>query len=260
MSPSSILSLLPLAIKNKDVILAEHYISAAAVAMLVYDYLLTVGDEIRYIWKPPTTNVKVFYLLLRYGVVIAEIMCCQALSGLVIDMTHTVGIYLSVLMPRLNYPLAQLLLDTDYSVDRRKPVPCDGQLVYTLWDHRKAILRTLYTAYAISVCASVAFVFISIKQLLPNTIYDPYIFHMCLIKGRSPYWIGIWISQASFDIFLFILTICNAANRPRRANVKLITDLRRDGCIFYLALFGKHCFYIGGHVFPILTHSKVDAL
>jgi hypothetical protein len=93
--------------------------------MLVYDYLLTVGDEIRYIWKPPTTNVKVFYLLLRYGVVIAEIMCCQgksllrsagvrihiasiALSGLVIDMTHTVGIYLSALMPRLNYPLAQV--------------------------------------------------------------------------------------------------------------------------------------------------------
>jgi hypothetical protein len=38
--------------------------------------------------------------------------------------------------------------------------------VYTLWDHRKAILRTLYVAYFLSVCASIAFVFISIKQLL----------------------------------------------------------------------------------------------
>lgn len=40
--------------------------------------------------------------------------------------------------------------------------------------------------------------------------------------------------QALFDVFLFVLTIFNAASRPRRANVKIITDLRRDGCVFYL--------------------------
>ena len=40
--------------------------------------------------------------------------------------------------------------------------------------------------------------------------------------------------KVSFDVFLFILTLFNAASRPRRANVKIITDLRRDGCLFYL--------------------------
>lgn len=40
--------------------------------------------------------------------------------------------------------------------------------------------------------------------------------------------------QALFDVFLFVLTLFNAASRPRRANVKIITDLRRDGCVFYL--------------------------
>ena len=40
--------------------------------------------------------------------------------------------------------------------------------------------------------------------------------------------------QAMFDVFLFVLTLFNAASRPRRANVKIITDLRRDGCVFYL--------------------------
>lgn len=30
---------------------------------------------------------------------------------------------------------------------------------------------------------------------LAHIISDPYIFHMCLIVGRSPYWIGIWLSQ-----------------------------------------------------------------
>ncbi len=40
--------------------------------------------------------------------------------------------------------------------------------------------------------------------------------------------------QALFDVFLFVLTLFNAASRPRRANVKIISDLRRDGCVFYL--------------------------
>lgn len=40
--------------------------------------------------------------------------------------------------------------------------------------------------------------------------------------------------KALFDVFLFMLTLFNAASRPRRANVKIITDLRRDGCLFYL--------------------------
>ena len=38
--------------------------------------------------------------------------------------------------------------------------------VYTLWDHRKEMLRILYIAYAVSVCATIAFVVISITQLL----------------------------------------------------------------------------------------------
>lgn len=109
--------------------------------------------------------------------------------------------------------------------------------VYTLWDHRKWMLRTLHVGYFISVCATTAFVVISIVQLTPHVIYDPYVFRMCLIRERSPYWIGIWLSQALFDVFLFILTLFNAASRPRRANVKIITDLRRDGCVFYLGLF-----------------------
>jgi len=88
-----------------------------------------------------------------------------------------------------------------------------------------------------SVCATIAFVATSVVQLTPHLVADSYIFHMCLIVGRTPYWMGIWLSQALFDVFLFILTLFNAASRPRRANVKIISDLHRDGCLFYLGLF-----------------------
>ncbi|KAH9060330.1 hypothetical protein EDB83DRAFT_907564 [Lactarius deliciosus] len=198
--PPIVVALLPLAIKEQPVIDAERYISAVGFTVLVYDLLLTFGDEVRYIWRRPVTNIKVLYLFLR---------CVGSLIvlALVGSMSIVLANYIMIIR------------------------------VYTLWDHRKWMLRTLYIGYSLSVCSTIAFVATSIVQLAPHVIHDPFIFHMCLITGRTPYWIGIWLSQALFDVFLFVLTITNAASRPRRANVKIITDLRRDGLVFYLGLF-----------------------
>ena len=97
-----ILPLLPLAIKNEHVVDAERYISgelaplfalpslvdaltltcpvAVALAMFIYDYALTFGDEMQYIWRRPITGIKILYLILRYGVAIAELVYFQGES------------------------------------------------------------------------------------------------------------------------------------------------------------------------------------
>jgi hypothetical protein len=98
-STLDLLSLLRLAIKNEDVIDAERYISgelapllngaltltcpvAVAIAMFFYDYTLTFGDEMQYIWRRPVTGIKILYLVLRYGVAIADIVYFQGESML----------------------------------------------------------------------------------------------------------------------------------------------------------------------------------
>jgi hypothetical protein len=90
------LPLLPLAIENEHVVFAERYISgelaplfallsltcpvAVGLAMFVYDYTLTFGDEMQYIWRRPITGIKMLYLILRYGVAIAELVYFQGES------------------------------------------------------------------------------------------------------------------------------------------------------------------------------------
>lgn len=224
-NPLSLLPLLPLALKNQHIINAERYMSAVALAMLAYDYSLTFGDEVRYIWRRPISNIKVLYLILRYSVLFADVVYFQALSGLTTHLTHNFCIGSLIVVASVG---SMALVLANYIMLIR---------VYTLWDHRKWMLQTLYVGYSLSVCATIAFVVATCVELMPRMIYDPVIFHMCLIVGRTPYWIGIWLSQALFDVFLFVLTLFNAASRPRRANVKIITDLRRDGCVFYLGLF-----------------------
>ena len=36
-----------------------------------------------------------------------------------------------------------------------------------------------------------------------------------------------------FDIYVFVLTIWNAAERPRRVETELVTQLNRDGIFFF---------------------------
>jgi hypothetical protein len=92
--------------------------AAAALAILVYDYLLTIEDEIRYIWRRPLTNIKVFYVILRYGAAFAQIIYFQgksqlegtelgihivsiALSGLIMYKTQKVRLSLSALHAKI---------------------------------------------------------------------------------------------------------------------------------------------------------------
>lgn len=109
-SSSPLLRLLSLGLKNRHVIDAERYISgelepslsthlldahaytaAVALSILVYDYMLTFGDEVRYIWRRPISNIKVLYLILRYSVLAAELVYFQG------------GIPTSVYVPNSTY-------------------------------------------------------------------------------------------------------------------------------------------------------------
>jgi hypothetical protein len=54
--------------------------AAVALAMFVYDYMLTFGDEVHYIWRRPFTHIKMLYLILRYGVLLAELVYFQGES------------------------------------------------------------------------------------------------------------------------------------------------------------------------------------
>lgn len=45
-----------------------RYVSGAGLVVLLYDHLLTLDDEVRYVWSAPTTLAKVLFLVLRYMV------------------------------------------------------------------------------------------------------------------------------------------------------------------------------------------------
>ncbi|PIL33856.1 hypothetical protein GSI_03562 [Ganoderma sinense ZZ0214-1] len=62
---------------------ATRYMSAAGLIILLYDHLLTFGDEVQYIWSAPATYAKYIFLLNRYTVLGILIAVAYEMCGFV---------------------------------------------------------------------------------------------------------------------------------------------------------------------------------
>ena len=63
--------------------------------------------------------------------------------------------------------------------------------------------------------------------------YDPIFFHSCIISTKPHYLSGLWASLVAFDIYVFIMTFLNAAERPRRVETEIVSALNRDGVMYF---------------------------
>ncbi|OJA10983.1 hypothetical protein AZE42_09310 [Rhizopogon vesiculosus] len=59
--------------------------SSAGFTLLVYDYVLTLRDEVTYIWNAPWTVVKVMFFINRYGNLAGQTFISLEESGLLTD-------------------------------------------------------------------------------------------------------------------------------------------------------------------------------
>jgi nitrate/nitrite transporter NarK len=81
---------------------------------------------------------------------------------------------------------------------------------------------------------------------------EPHILRTCVIPRKPSSLIGVWASMVAFDVYAFVLTLWNAAERPRPVRVELVQTLKRDGIAFFVvcACF-IYLFYFGGFVFGL---------
>ncbi|KAI0057040.1 hypothetical protein BV25DRAFT_1902896 [Artomyces pyxidatus] len=207
----------------------QQYLSAAGMTIMYLDYLFTFPDELEVIWKGPFTQVKCLYVILRYGVGLAQPIFAYALSGLTRQDTPD-SVCVTVIFVMATLALLTLTAGNYLMIVR----------IYTLWDHRKWVLRVVLAGFGICVCLTLGMLIPSVDTILRSVSgarFDNDIFHVCVIGVQPKFWVGIWVSQVAFDVFCLLLTVANAASRPRTVDVRLISDLRRDGLIFYVAIF-----------------------
>ncbi|OJA16357.1 hypothetical protein AZE42_07818 [Rhizopogon vesiculosus] len=63
---------MPLSVQFAQDLWVRSAFAAAGHTFLIYDYFLTLNDEISYIWNSPWTVVKVLFLVNRYGNLVVQ--------------------------------------------------------------------------------------------------------------------------------------------------------------------------------------------
>jgi len=109
--------------------------------------------------------------------------------------------------------------------------------IYSLYDHRKNILRALQYACGITYIAAFIFVILTLRELVADIQWDGIVYKTCVFTSPARFFVGIWCPQVAFELYTFGLTVMNSAERPRRAQIKLITNLNRDGLLYIVVLF-----------------------
>lgn len=81
--PSEIAQLVAGVVAMADQGRTSQHMKVAAVSMLIYDYLITFGDEVKYVWTSPMTTLKIAFLVGRY------VPFASVIATLYANLTHS---------------------------------------------------------------------------------------------------------------------------------------------------------------------------
>jgi len=200
-----------------------NYFIVGAVAILVYDYLLTASDEIIFIWQRRLGPFSCFFYLIRYLPFI-DSGFFLALGFAQKPSPETCRVYFTIetwlYFAGVFTSIGALILRT-----------------YAIWDSSKRISSAL-TLLLVFVAAPAAYF---ISETVASKEYFPTPKGLTsAVLGCSPYAQGkdtIWVSYLFMIIVetvIFILTLWKLSRQKR--NTHLIRTIYRDGICFYIFL------------------------
>ncbi|KAH7925740.1 hypothetical protein BV22DRAFT_1128780 [Leucogyrophana mollusca] len=219
---------------------ASQYLSAAGLVVLLWDHLLTFGDEVRFIWSAKLSAPKVLFLFNRYVVPIAMIIQAYGFSGLA--------------SPRLTSTAFRglIILESDCS-----PHSCKGWTaaaaslgmitigtsnflvllrLWVLWDRSRRLMVWTLTLFVLTQITALATTAYLISQMIPFLVYMPTM-QVCLLSQKVDFAM-LWYPGVAFEVMIFVTTFWNAVDRPRAHNTQMAKILYRDGSAYFFVLFG----------------------
>jgi len=197
------------------------YFDIASAALLFYDYLITLPEEVTYVWPTRWNIGKVLFLLTRYPV-FADTTLVLVHQFQVLDATQCKIIFTTIgWMLGVGVGIAEIILSMRTWViwGRDKRIAFFlGSLLVVLW-----IPVFWFDNEALS-----SLVFTSPPN--PNT-------PGCFLISQKNILYAVFILIMSFETVILTLTLIKGLEHFRRAGSPLVTVLYRDGILNYVYLF-----------------------
>ncbi|GJE99949.1 hypothetical protein PsYK624_162250 [Phanerochaete sordida] len=211
---------------------AVSYISVSTLALLVYDYLLTLESEVKLIWSSKWSLTKLLFFLTRYLAFVDVAMVAyihvahDVPQGMCKIMSDTVG-----WMVLWGIGVAELVVIVR---------------TWAIWgrDCRIGLGLTLFWVVMQAVNSYTVAKFISSGTVL---LVDPTAQNLrgCFLVTTKDQLVVDWVLVAALETIVLVLTLMKVARVPangrllaRDTTSPLIRQLARDGVLFYVYLLG----------------------
>ncbi|KAJ3557855.1 hypothetical protein NM688_g1250 [Phlebia brevispora] len=188
-----------LATDYKPVLISIWQYAAASMTILVYDWLLLLDDEVRFIWRSPSVFVKIIYLIIRYPTFT--------------DISLTV-----VYIATIGTACTELVL-----IWR----------TFALWEKSRKVLIGLLIMWGVWVCGNIYPVIrftesvVFVAQTLPGV-------PGCYLVSGDPIIFTCYATLLGVEIVIIILTLAKGIRTFRHTRSALVKTLYRDGILFFL--------------------------
>ncbi|KAJ7472219.1 hypothetical protein B0H11DRAFT_2236900 [Mycena galericulata] len=226
-----------------------RYVSAAGLVILLYDHVLSLSDEVRFIWSARVTSSKVLFLALRYlvpcvmlfhtnlldfltstfPIKYAPLSSCCADTSLVPSFWMTLAVLVGWLTLAINNWLVLLRLWVLWGADLHF-FPANW-LNLRQDRHRTFIVCTLLIFIALQT-TTVVLAWIGVANMMPSMAFQPEL-HLCSFTYPPKYAV-VWIPGLSFELMVLSGMGWKVLNHPQT-----LKTLHGDGYIFFLCLSGN---------------------
>ncbi|KAF9019717.1 hypothetical protein BDP27DRAFT_1354894, partial [Rhodocollybia butyracea] len=211
-------------ITQLDSLTRAKYFSGVALVSIFYDHLLTLHSEISTIWANPNRDYfpKLTYVMNRYYTEAIVIYVAYVLSGTASlnDSECRRFIWVFALTATV------FIGTTQFFILFR---------VYHSWDKRKHLVIILLAGFTAFITASTTLAIITVADAQDHVQYNPAL-RTCIIfelPSILPYMLG---SLLGFHLFLILLALYNAFERPHRTHADIIDSLHSDGARLFIVL------------------------
>lgn len=204
--------------------LVTKYVSVAGLAILLYDHLLTLDDEVQFIWKEKWNIPKYMFLFLRYIVPLMVILTVLQTVGFAVpNLGHTSSCK-GIMTASILAGFLAMAFSHVFAMVR----------LWFLCDYESWLVRGTLGCFVLTEMVTVACVSVALRDILSTTFWNPQLKH-CSFSHRLE--LGkIWAPGVFFDVIASLVVAANVLSRPREASKGLLKCLLNDGYFYFFML------------------------
>ncbi|PVG03714.1 hypothetical protein CPB86DRAFT_722523 [Serendipita vermifera] len=239
-----------------------RYLTHSVAALLIYDFFITLGEEIRYVWltKPRFSFAKALWFLNRYiplaSVCIriwamAYMFPPKAVVILRYNSQHGPGWYVFKASPRL-------LFMTKHQVSVAVVDVLLMLRVWALYNGSRKVMWYLIAIFFIGFPAAIAIRQVPPIPSIPLVTAAPKTVTICKRSPPSELF-SLYTMALAIETVIFAMVIYKAWGQQFKQSTPILTVLVRDGALYYAAITAVLAFMIAATMIPILYQAIADA-